>query len=108
MAKGKTKSGIEFEIDKRIKDDTRFIYYLTKMQNKEADVSESSEALMGMLKLIFGSDAGVIRFMDAVAYANDGICDVKTMMDELADIFEVLKAKNSSSSRKSSTSARSS
>lgn len=108
MVKGKTKSGIEFEIDKRITSDARFLYYLTKMQNKDVDVSENSEALMGMLKLIFGTDAGVIRFMDAVAYVNDGVCDVEKMMEELTDIFEVLKAKNSSSSRKSSTSARNS
>ena len=105
MVKGKTKSGIKFQINEAITSDARFLYYLTKMQD-DKDVAAGSAAFTGMLKLIFGSDDGVIEFMNAVASVNDGICDVDKMMSELTEIFDAIKAKNSSSSRKSSTSAR--
>lgn len=109
MVKGKTKSGIKFQIDERIKEDARFLYYLSKIQNKnDDDLMDKSKAVMDMMKLIFGSDEGVIQFMDAVAGANDGICDMANMMAELTEMFEAINAKNSSSSRKSSTSARTS
>ena len=102
MVKGTTKSGIKFQIDERIKEDARFLYYLSKAQNKNSDdAMEKSDALMGMLKLIFGSDEGVILFMNEVAAHNDGVCEMATMMSELNEIFEAMNAKNSSSSRKS-------
>lgn len=100
MVKGKTKSGIKFQMDERIKDDARFLYYLSKAQDQEAGIEEQSKAITGILKLIFGTDEGVIQFMDAVAAVNDGICDVKTMLAELTEMFDALNAKNSSSSHK--------
>lgn len=98
MVKGKTKSGIKFQLDERIKDDARFLVYIAKMQNKDVSIEESSAATMGVLKLIFGSDEGVLQFMDAVASANNGVCDITIMMTELNEMFEALNAKNSSSS----------
>ena len=98
MVKGKTKSGIKFQLDERIKDDARFLFYIAKMQNKDVSIEESSAATMGVLKLIFGSDEGVLQFMDAVAPANNGVCDITIMMTELNEMFEALNAKNSSSS----------
>lgn len=100
VVKGKTKSGIKFQMDDRIKDDARFLYYLAQAQNDEADLAERSNAVMGVLKLIFGTDENVINFMNAVAAVNDGICDVKTMLSELTEMFDALNAKNSSSSHK--------
>ena len=100
MVKGKTKSGIKFQMDERVKDDARFLYYLTKAQDDESDMSEKSKAMMGMLKLIFGSDEGVISFMDAVASVNNGVCNVESMLSELTEMFDALNAKNSSSSHK--------
>lgn len=94
MVKGKTKSGIQFTMDERIKDDARFLYYLTKAQEEDADVTEKSKAVMGMLKLIFGTDEGVIQFMDAVAAVNDGVCNVDKMLAELLEILDALQAKN--------------
>ena len=94
VVKGKTKSGIKFQMDDRIKDDARFMYYLAKAQDSEADVSEQSKAVMGIMKLIFGTDEGVIEFMDAVAATNNGVCDVKTMLAELTEMFTALNAKN--------------
>lgn len=101
MVKGKTKSGIKFQLDERIKDDARFLFYIAKMQNKDVSIEESSAATMGVLKLIFGSDEGVLQFMDAVASANDGVCDITIMMTELNEMFKALNAKNSSSSPQS-------
>jgi hypothetical protein len=98
MVKGKTKSGIKFQLDERIKDDARFLFYIAKMQNKDVSIEDSSAATMGVLKLIFGSDEGVLQFMDAVASANNGVCDISIMMTELNEMFEALNAKNSSSS----------
>ena len=95
MVKGKTKSGIKFQMDERIKDDARFLYYLAKAQDDNTDLSEKSKAIMGILKLIFGTDEGVITFMDAVASTNDGICNVKTMLAELTEMFDALDVKNS-------------
>ena len=100
MIKGKTKSGIKFQIDERIKDDARFLYYVAKAQDEDADVSEKSKAIMGILRLVFGNDDGVITFMDAVAATNNGVCNADVMLSELFEIFDAAKAKNSSSSHK--------
>lgn len=94
IVKGKTKSGITFKIDDRIKDDARFMYFLAKSQDAEADLTEQSKAVMGILKLVFGTDEGVIEFMNAVAATNKGLCDVKTMLAELTEIFDAIHAKN--------------
>lgn len=95
MVKGKTKSGIKFQLDERIKDDARFLYYLTKAQDDNEDMGEKSKAIMGILKLIFGTDDGVINFMDAVAASHGGVCEVETMLKELTEMFDAINAKNS-------------
>ena len=100
MVKGITKSGIKFQIDERIKDDARFLYYMAKSQDDEADIAERSKAVMGVFKLIFGSDEGVIEFMNTVASTNNGICDADVMVSELNEMLDAIKAKNSSSSHK--------
>lgn len=100
MVKGKTKSGIKFQLDERIKDDARFLYYLAKAQDEESDMGEKSKAIMGILKLVFGNDDGVINFMNAVASTNEGVCNVEVMLSELTEMFDAINAKNSSSSHK--------
>lgn len=99
MVKGKTKSGIQFQLDERIKDDTRFLFYLTMMNSDNVDVVEKGKHVINMLKLIFGTEEGVLQFMDAVAAVNDGVCDTTTMLSELSDMFDALDAKNLSSSQ---------
>lgn len=94
MVKGKTKSGIKFQMDERIKDDARFLYYLTKAQDENGSLEDKSKAVMGIMKLIFGTDENVIQFMDAVAAVNDGVCNVATMLSELTEMFDALNAKN--------------
>ena len=93
VIKGTTKSGIEYQLDSRIKDDARLLFLLTKAQ-KTDDLSASGAAMMDLLKLIFGSDDGVYVFMNAVADAHKGFCDIKNMTAELTEMFEALNAKN--------------
>lgn len=99
MVKGKTKSGIQFQLDERIKDDARFLYYLSQINNEKLDVVDRSGNVVSMLKLIFGTEEGVLQFMDAVAAVNNGVCDNKTMLSELSEMFDALDAKNSLSSQ---------
>lgn len=100
MVKGKTKSGIKFQIDERIRDDARFLYYMAKAQDKDASVNDQTQAVMGILTLIFGNDEGVIEFMNTVASTNKGVCSVDVMLSELTEMFDAIKAKNLSSSHK--------
>lgn len=95
MVKGKTKSGIKFEMDERIKDDARVLYYLTALQKTDIDPMEASKGVFDLLGLIFGSQENVLAFMNAVAEANDGVCDTTTMLSELTSMFEVIGAKKS-------------
>lgn len=94
MVKGTTKSGIKFAINEQIKDDARLLYYLTRAQDENADLTEKSKAVMGILKLVFGSDEGVITFMDTVASVNKGICNVDVMLSELQEMFDAIDVKN--------------
>lgn len=98
IKKGKTKSGIKFQIDERVKDDARFLFYLTKAQDKTLELSEQGKAIVDILKLIFGTEDGVIGFMDAVASVHDGVCTTEVMMSELTEILNAINAKNLSSS----------
>ena len=101
MVKGKTKSGIKYQIDERVKDDARVLFYMTKLQEfakAEATtevITEAGKAVFKLLALIFGSDEGIEAFMNEVAAHNKGSCDTTTMLKEVLDIFEGIKAKNS-------------
>ena len=94
IVKGTTKSGIKFQIDSKIKEDTRLLYLLTRAQDT-TEVAEAGKSLMSLLTLIFGTDANVMAFMNEVADKNKGICSTKNMIAELTDIFDTLNAKNS-------------
>lgn len=93
MVKVKTKSGISFEVDERIKDDARLMYLLVKMQNS-ADPMEACKAMNKLLALIFGNDDAAFAFMEEVANKHEGFCNSTVMIDELSEIFEAIKAKN--------------
>ena len=95
MVKGKTKSGIKFQMDERVKDDARVLYYMTALQKEGVSPMEVSKHIMDLLSLIFGEQEGVLAFMNEVANANGGVCDVKTMLQELTNIFEAIGAKKS-------------
>lgn len=95
MIKGKTNSGIKFELDERVKDDARVLYMLVQIQNDSVPAERKGVLVFEMLKLVFGSDDGVMTFMNEVAQKNDGICSTEVLLKELNEIFEALGAKNS-------------
>lgn len=101
MIKGQTKSGIEFTLDERIKDDTRFLYFMRKIKDESIDAETRGGYIVDMLTLIFGTDAAVINFMDAVATVHGGVCEAEQMLAELHEMFDALNVKNSSSSQAS-------
>ena len=103
MVKGKTKSGIKFQIDERIRDDARFLFYVNKLNKVKAtdnNLSEISNYIMSLIEIIFGSEEGTITFMNEVAVKNKGVCDTITMFNEIKEIIEATNLKNSSSSPK--------
>ena len=95
LLRGITRSGIEFTIDKRIKDDARAMRYMTMMQNKSLDTFKQSEALFSLLELMFGAQEGLTIFMNEVAAHHNGVADVRSLIEELSDMFASIKLKNS-------------
>lgn len=94
MVKGKTKSGIKFQIDEAIKDDARLLYVLIQIRKPDVSAEDKGTLVFDMLTLIFGAD-GVMPFMNAVAEKHDGICSTEAMVQELNDILESINSKNS-------------
>ena len=90
----KTKSGIKFTIDKRVKDDTRLLFYLSQLQDKSKTEMEQNSLLFQLLGLIFGSNDGLAAFLNEVAAHHDGVADPQNVLEELSDIFDALKIKN--------------
>ena len=97
IIEGATKSGISFVLDKRIKEDARFLHCLVKLQNKSIGKSVQVKYLYTMLELMFGED-GLMVFENEIAKHHGGVCGTKEFMQELNDIYEALDLKNSSSS----------
>lgn len=93
MVKGKTKSGIKFRLDERIKDDTRLMHLLIKMQNVKEPI-EAGKTMNQLLALIFGSDENTFAFMNEVADKHNGVCSTKDMLAELTEMLDALNAKN--------------
>ena len=94
MVKGKTKSGIKYQINESIKDDARLLYLLVQLQSDTVDLEKKGECVINMLTLIFGED-GVLPFMNAVAATRDGVCSTEAMLAELNEILASINAKNS-------------
>lgn len=109
IIEGQTKSGIRFKIDKRVKEDTRTLFYMRKLRKykaadledeKKAEKAEDAlDALYALLELIFGGEEGFMIFMNEVAAHHNGLAAPAVMMEELNDIMEACELKNSSSSQ---------
>ena len=95
IVKGKTSTGIQFTLDKRVKDDARLLFWLSRIQNEDMSVMERNKALFSLLELIFGSGEGLNTFLNEVAAKHDGVADITSLMNELNDLFEALAIKNS-------------
>lgn len=94
MVKGKTKSGIKYQLNEKVKDDARVMYLLVQMQREEIPVEDKGRYVFDLLELMFGKD-GVPVFMNEVAATHNGVCDVPSLLAELTEMFDALKAKNS-------------
>ena len=92
---GKTSTGIKFTLDKRIKDDARILYWITKMDDERLEMMERNKALFSLLEIIFGTGEGLQTFLNEVASKHNGVADVDSLIGELHDMFEALKLKNS-------------
>lgn len=95
MVKGKTKSGIKFSLDERVKDDSRVLFIIVQIQSDKVTVERKGVLVFDLLCLIFGTDDKVMEFMDEVASKHDGFCTTEILMEEINEIFDALGAKNS-------------
>lgn len=92
MVKGKTKSGINFKINEKVKDDPRLLLVMQDLQSDDQALQVKS--LKRLLCLLFGGEDGMYSFMDAVASVHDGICEPTALVEELTEIVESLNGKN--------------
>lgn len=93
LVKAETRSGIKLVIDERIKEDARLLFYLSKLQDKNIPDIDKNPFMFQFFELIFGTD-GLPQFLNEVAAHHDGIADVRSLLEEVNDIFEALKLKN--------------
>ena len=96
---GETRSGIKFKIDKRVKDDSRTLFYVRNMRKYQGtdnpdNALKATDAVYSLLELVFGSGEGLEIFLNEVAFRHDGVADAPALLEELTDIFEVIGLKN--------------
>lgn len=94
LIKGETRSGLKFKINAAIREDTRVLYLLTRMQTESLPTMEKSKALFNLMEVIFGSGESFLTFQNEVAYRHGGIVNTQTLMEEVSDIIEAAKLKN--------------
>ena len=92
IIEGRTKSGIAYRVDKRILEDSRFLYYAVGM--RDSNKVKAVESMYKMYSLLFGDGDGLLLFQNEIAAAHDGICTTTLLITELNEILETVKAKN--------------
>ena len=107
MIKGKTKSGINFEVDERITQDWRYQKKIAKLQKcikiieEHPDDLENATNVIQVLgeveEIMFGGAEGAEAFESVVAQAHDGICSIEDFQHELIEIITTVSKKASSS-----------
>lgn len=93
MIKGKTSSGLKYEINPAVKEDMRTLMFMTRMGKEDAGVLARSEAFFDLLNLIFGDQVAV--FMNEVAALHGGVADADSLYAELREILQAADLKNS-------------
>ena len=91
--KGKTSSGLKYEINPAVTEDLRVLMYMTTMSKEDGGVLARSEALFDLMGLMFGDQTAA--FMNEVAHLHGGVADAKSVYAELKEIIEAAKLKNS-------------
>lgn len=94
VIQGETRSGLKFSINAAVKDDTRVLYLLTRMQKQSLSLEIKNQALFDLLEVVFGSGDEFFTFQNEVAFRHGGVADAQSLMDEITDIFEAVKLKN--------------
>lgn len=94
IIQGQTRSGLKFSINSAVKDDTRILYLLTRMQKQSLSMEIKNQALFDLLEVVFGSGDEFFTFQNEVAYRHGGVADAQSLMEEITDIFEAVKLKN--------------
>lgn len=94
LVEGETRSGLKFKVNAAVKDDTRVLYLLTRLQKNDLPIMDKSKTLFDLLELMFGSGEGFYAFQNEVAYRHNGVADTKSLIEEITDIFESVKLKN--------------
>ena len=92
IIKGTTSSGLKFQINPELREDTRTLMYLTKMQDNNLEPMEQSKALFKLLDLMFKD--GIEDFLNTVAYLHGGFASTEAVISELKEIFDTAKLKN--------------
>lgn len=102
IIEGKTRSGIQFKVDRRIKEDARTLFYIRKLRKYKTETDKDTEkaeaaidAVYSLLEVIFGTEEGLMLFMNEVAARHDGVAATAVLVDELNDIMEACDLKNS-------------
>ncbi len=85
MIKGKTSSGLQYQINPNVKNDVRILMYLDQITSPIYDASEKMRAFGDFLKLIFGDQ--VSAFMNEVAARHGGVADIDSVNAELTEIL---------------------
>lgn len=94
IIQGETRSGLRFSINAAVRDDTRVLYLLTRMQKQSLSMDLKNQALFDLLEVVFGSGDDFFIFQNEVAARHGGVADAQSLMDEITDIFEAVKLKN--------------
>lgn len=88
---GKTESGFEFDVKEEALDNYRLLKTLNEVsRGNNGRVTE-------VVEMLLGSDQEE-RLMEHVEKINNGNCSATGMVEEIIQIFEAVKSKNSSSS----------
>lgn len=85
MISGKTKSGFEYTIDKRVLNDWRVLNGLRNITKKDVEPDKLMDSLFTVCEMILGEQLDA--FVDYVASQNDGYADFETISSEIFDIF---------------------
>ncbi|MCQ2087969.1 MAG: hypothetical protein MJZ37_07935 [Bacilli bacterium] len=88
MVKGKTKTGFEFEVDERIKNDWRVVHAIADIQSK--DESIIVPAMVKLIKLIINNQEEAL--MEHIANNNEGFVPTNALYAEISDILTQIPA----------------
>lgn len=101
MIKGKTSSGLEFEINEAVIHDMRVPFLLADIQDSKIP-EEQLKNVKDLIKILFGGMRGAMAFMSAVADLHSGICAPADAMTEIKEILGAIGKNSSASPRMSS------